>query len=68
MFEEYSRITTLILIIITVLYLYFLQIGETPLHLASRGCKSEIVEHLIQFVKENNGQEVCNQYSSIQIL
>ncbi|CAH1403231.1 unnamed protein product [Nezara viridula] len=37
-------------------------IGETPLHLASRGCKSEIVEHLIHFVKENSGPEIATNY------
>ncbi|XP_034945835.1 ankyrin-1 isoform X2 [Chelonus insularis] len=36
--------------------------GETPLHLACRGCKSAVVSHLIDFVKENRGAEVATSY------
>ncbi|XP_076239069.1 no mechanoreceptor potential C isoform X1 [Calliopsis andreniformis] len=36
--------------------------GETPLHLACRGCKADVVRHLIQFVKEKKGQETATAY------
>ncbi|XP_024086080.1 serine/threonine-protein phosphatase 6 regulatory ankyrin repeat subunit B isoform X2 [Cimex lectularius] len=38
------------------------KIGETPLHLASRGCKAEVVRHLISFVKDSKGTEVATMY------
>ena len=49
------------------MYFYCSQNGETPLHLASKGCKSQIVEHLIQFVKEFKGPEVCKKSYQIFI-
>ncbi|KAK2586051.1 hypothetical protein KPH14_012048 [Odynerus spinipes] len=36
--------------------------GETPLHLACRGCKADVVRHLIEFVKQNKGPEVATAY------
>ncbi|XP_078036534.1 no mechanoreceptor potential C isoform X8 [Augochlora pura] len=36
--------------------------GETPLHLACRGCKADVVRHLIQFVKEKKGPEIATAY------
>lgn len=38
------------------------QIGETPLHLACRACKLEIVQQLIEGVKEKHGAEVVETY------
>lgn len=38
------------------------KLGETPLHLASRGCQSDVVEHLIQYVKDNKGDEAATHY------
>lgn len=39
-----------------------LQSGETPLHLACRGCHSDIVEYLIDFVKQTRDPEVAKTY------
>ncbi|XP_014603772.1 PREDICTED: serine/threonine-protein phosphatase 6 regulatory ankyrin repeat subunit A [Polistes canadensis] len=36
--------------------------GETPLHLACRGCRADVVRHLIEFVKQNKGPEVATAY------
>ncbi|XP_043250040.1 serine/threonine-protein phosphatase 6 regulatory ankyrin repeat subunit A-like isoform X5 [Colletes gigas] len=36
--------------------------GETPLHLACRGCKADVVRHLIEFVKERKGPETATSY------
>nr|XP_050865797.1 serine/threonine-protein phosphatase 6 regulatory ankyrin repeat subunit A-like isoform X1 [Vespula vulgaris] len=36
--------------------------GETPLHLACRGCRADVVRHLIEFVKQNKGPEVATSY------
>ncbi|XP_011695992.1 PREDICTED: ankyrin-3-like [Wasmannia auropunctata] len=36
--------------------------GETPLHLACRGCRADVVRHLIEFVKERKGAEVATAY------
>ncbi|XP_061930336.1 serine/threonine-protein phosphatase 6 regulatory ankyrin repeat subunit A isoform X6 [Apis cerana] len=36
--------------------------GETPLHLACRGCKADVVRHLIRFVKERRGAETATSY------
>ncbi|XP_026668221.1 serine/threonine-protein phosphatase 6 regulatory ankyrin repeat subunit A isoform X2 [Ceratina calcarata] len=36
--------------------------GETPLHLACRGCKADVVRHLIAFVKERKGSETATAY------
>ncbi|KAK9508267.1 hypothetical protein O3M35_007964 [Rhynocoris fuscipes] len=36
--------------------------GETPLHLASRGCKADVVRHLITFVREVKGKDVAVAY------
>ncbi|XP_032689454.1 serine/threonine-protein phosphatase 6 regulatory ankyrin repeat subunit A isoform X4 [Odontomachus brunneus] len=36
--------------------------GETPLHLACRGCRADVVRHLIEFVKEKKGAEVATFY------
>ncbi|XP_012062616.1 PREDICTED: serine/threonine-protein phosphatase 6 regulatory ankyrin repeat subunit A [Atta cephalotes] len=36
--------------------------GETPLHLACRGCRADVVKHLIEFVKEKKGPEVATAY------
>ncbi|XP_076174429.1 no mechanoreceptor potential C isoform X4 [Ptiloglossa arizonensis] len=36
--------------------------GETPLHLACRGCKADVVRHLIQFVSERKGPETATAY------
>nr|XP_012134976.1 PREDICTED: serine/threonine-protein phosphatase 6 regulatory ankyrin repeat subunit A-like [Megachile rotundata] len=36
--------------------------GETPLHLACRGCKADVVRHLIEFVKEKKGPETATSY------
>lgn len=38
------------------------QNGETPLHLASRSCKSAIVKHLIDFVKNKQGSDKATSY------
>lgn len=38
------------------------QNGETPLHLACRGCKADVVRHLIRFVKERRGAETATSY------
>ncbi|KAK6636040.1 hypothetical protein RUM43_009692 [Polyplax serrata] len=38
------------------------KLGETPLHLACRGCKSDVVKHLIEFVRERKGAEVATSY------
>ncbi|XP_045473083.1 serine/threonine-protein phosphatase 6 regulatory ankyrin repeat subunit A [Harmonia axyridis] len=38
------------------------KLGETPLHHAARGCRSDVVEHLIQYVKNNKGDEVATDY------
>lgn len=40
----------------------FLQTGETPLHMACRSCKPDIVRHLIEFVKEHKGENVATSY------
>ncbi|OXU17444.1 hypothetical protein TSAR_001124, partial [Trichomalopsis sarcophagae] len=36
--------------------------GETPLHLACRGCRADVVRHLIEFVKEKKGVDVATNY------
>ncbi|XP_011500154.1 PREDICTED: serine/threonine-protein phosphatase 6 regulatory ankyrin repeat subunit B-like [Ceratosolen solmsi marchali] len=36
--------------------------GETPLHLACRGCRAEVVPHLIEFVREKKGADVATNY------
>ncbi|CAK1549409.1 unnamed protein product [Leptosia nina] len=36
--------------------------GETPLHMACRSCKPDIVRHLIEFVKEHKGEKVAPLY------
>ncbi|XP_058801376.1 serine/threonine-protein phosphatase 6 regulatory ankyrin repeat subunit A isoform X4 [Phymastichus coffea] len=36
--------------------------GETPLHLACRGCRAEVVRHLIEFVREKRNPEVATSY------
>ncbi|XP_068632382.1 serine/threonine-protein phosphatase 6 regulatory ankyrin repeat subunit B isoform X2 [Battus philenor] len=36
--------------------------GETPLHMACRSCKPDVVRHLIDFVKENNGETIATAY------
>nr|CAI5857375.1 unnamed protein product [Callosobruchus analis] len=36
--------------------------GETPLHLASRGCRPDVVLHLINYVKEKKGDEKAASY------
>ncbi|XP_020288603.1 ankyrin-1 isoform X5 [Pseudomyrmex gracilis] len=36
--------------------------GETPLHLACKGCRADVVRHLIEFVKEKKGPEVATAY------
>lgn len=42
--------------------MYKSKIGETPLHLACRGCQPELVQQLIEDVKEKHGTEVVEQY------
>jgi ankyrin repeat protein len=39
-----------------------LQTGETPLHLACRSCRADVVRHLITFVREKKGAEVAKNY------
>lgn len=39
-----------------------LQTGETPLHLACRSCRPDVVSHLITFVREKKGAEVAKNY------
>jgi len=39
-----------------------LQNGETALHLACRGCRADVVRHLIEFVREKKGLEVVTSY------
>lgn len=41
---------------------YLLQKGETPLHLASRGCRPDVVKHLINYVKEHKSEETAAAY------
>ncbi|KAJ8936152.1 hypothetical protein NQ318_010563 [Aromia moschata] len=36
--------------------------GETPLHLASRGCRPDVVKHLISYVKEHKGEDKSTLY------
>ncbi|XP_033225980.1 serine/threonine-protein phosphatase 6 regulatory ankyrin repeat subunit C [Belonocnema kinseyi] len=36
--------------------------GETPLHLACRGCRADVVRHLIEFVKDKKGQDLATGY------
>ncbi|XP_015591539.1 serine/threonine-protein phosphatase 6 regulatory ankyrin repeat subunit A isoform X3 [Cephus cinctus] len=36
--------------------------GETPLHLACRGCRADVVRHLIEFVKDKKGADVATSY------
>ncbi|KAJ8969600.1 hypothetical protein NQ317_011314, partial [Molorchus minor] len=36
--------------------------GETPLHLACRGCKPDVVKHLIQYMREHKGEEKAALY------
>ncbi|XP_049790340.1 serine/threonine-protein phosphatase 6 regulatory ankyrin repeat subunit A [Schistocerca nitens] len=36
--------------------------GETPLHLACRGCRADVVQHLLQWVREQRGPEVAAAY------
>ncbi|XP_060528049.1 serine/threonine-protein phosphatase 6 regulatory ankyrin repeat subunit A isoform X3 [Cylas formicarius] len=36
--------------------------GETPLHLASRNCKPDVVNHLINYVKEHKGEDKASAY------
>ncbi|XP_066253302.1 serine/threonine-protein phosphatase 6 regulatory ankyrin repeat subunit B isoform X3 [Euwallacea similis] len=36
--------------------------GETPLHLASRNCRPDVVTHLINYVKEKRGESAASQY------
>ncbi|KAF7990242.1 hypothetical protein HCN44_000047 [Aphidius gifuensis] len=36
--------------------------GETALHLACRGCRSAVVSHLIEFVKEKKGADIATAY------
>ncbi|XP_014234163.1 serine/threonine-protein phosphatase 6 regulatory ankyrin repeat subunit A isoform X2 [Trichogramma pretiosum] len=36
--------------------------GETPLHLACRGCRSDVVRHLIEFVRDKKGPELATSY------
>ncbi|KAK9890747.1 hypothetical protein WA026_012095 [Henosepilachna vigintioctopunctata] len=36
--------------------------GETPLHLAAKGCRSDVVQHLIQYVQEKKGDDVATSY------
>ncbi|CAH1993637.1 unnamed protein product [Acanthoscelides obtectus] len=36
--------------------------GETPLHLASRGCRPDVVLHLINYVKEKKNEEKAANY------
>ncbi|XP_065340589.1 serine/threonine-protein phosphatase 6 regulatory ankyrin repeat subunit C isoform X2 [Cloeon dipterum] len=38
------------------------KIGETPLHLACRGCRADVVRHLITFVTASKGKSVAIQY------
>jgi ankyrin repeat protein len=39
-----------------------LQTGETPLHLACRGCRADVVRQLITFVQAKKGKTVATQY------
>ncbi|KAJ8968072.1 hypothetical protein NQ314_002511 [Rhamnusium bicolor] len=36
--------------------------GETPLHLASRGCRPDVVRHLINYIKEHKGEVKAAAY------
>ncbi|KAF5298214.1 hypothetical protein FQA39_LY02638 [Lamprigera yunnana] len=36
--------------------------AETPLHLACKGCRPDVVRHLINYIKQNKGSEVAAQY------
>ncbi|KAF5306177.1 hypothetical protein FQR65_LT07453 [Abscondita terminalis] len=36
--------------------------AETPLHLACKGCRPDVVRHLINYIKQNKGNEVAAQY------
>ncbi|KAG5868555.1 hypothetical protein JTB14_019499 [Gonioctena quinquepunctata] len=36
--------------------------GETPLHLASRDCRPDVVQHLIQYVKDQKGEAKAAAY------
>lgn len=48
---------------VQVLKIYFcLQKGETPLHLASRGCRPDVVKHLINYTKEQKGEDHAALY------
>ncbi|KAJ8897031.1 hypothetical protein PR048_002377 [Dryococelus australis] len=38
------------------------QNGETPLHLACRGCRADVVRQLIEFVRAKHGSDVVPQY------
>ncbi|KAL3269427.1 hypothetical protein HHI36_008497 [Cryptolaemus montrouzieri] len=38
------------------------KLGETPLHLAAKGCRSDVVEHLIQYIKAKKGDEAASIY------
>jgi len=41
---------------------HYSQIGETPLHLACRSCRADVVRHLITFVREKKGNEAAKSY------
>lgn len=41
---------------------FSLQSGETPLHLACRGCRADVVRNLIGFVKARQGDEAAVRY------
>jgi ankyrin repeat protein len=38
------------------------QTGETPLHLACRGCRADVVRHLITFVQAKRGKTIAGNY------
>lgn len=40
----------------------FLQLGETALHLACKGCRPDVVQHLTNYIKQKNGPEVVTIY------
>ncbi|KAF4517975.1 hypothetical protein B566_EDAN005342, partial [Ephemera danica] len=42
--------------------LYTSKTGETPLHLACRGCRADVVRHLITFVTSKKGKTVAGNY------
>jgi ankyrin repeat protein len=41
---------------------HYSQTGETPLHLACRSCRPDVVRHLITFVHQKKGSEAAKSY------